>query len=119
MSESILQSVKHDLEGITPENTHFDPDIIRDINGALVILHDLGMWDKIKVITGAEETWDDLFEDEDLVHLVKPWLVLKVQLVFDKTMSGTTRDSVSHQKDEYEWRINQMLEENQNGSNLH
>lgn len=111
MSESILQSVKHDLSGITPEYTHFDPDIVRDINAALVILHEMGVGDEIKEITGPNETWEDLFGDDKRMNLIKPWLKMKVQLVFDSSSySGPVLDSIKRQLDEYEWRINEIVD---------
>lgn len=110
MSDSILQSVKHDLSGITPEYTHFDPDIIRDINASLVILHDLGVGDEIKEIVDGTETWEDLFGNDKRLNLIRPWLKMKVQLVFDTSLTGTTVEAIKNQLAEYEWRINELVD---------
>lgn len=114
MSESVLQSVKHDLNGLRPEDTHFDPDIIRDINGALVVLNQLGFGTSIKAITGADETWEDILGSDEYTNLIKPWLVMKVKVVFDPPQTGIHMEALNKQIAEYESRINYITDPTDN-----
>lgn len=110
MSENILQSVKHDLSGITPEYTHFDPDIIRAINAEFVTLWELGVGDEIKSIDSGDETYEDLFGTDPYINLIKPWLKMRVQLVFDPPTTGTLLEALERKVAEYEARISYIVD---------
>lgn len=112
--DSILDSVKKQL-GITPEYTHFDPDIIMHINSVFVILHQLGV--------GPEEgfsiedntmLWEDYLDDNAKLQIIKSYMYLRVRLLFDPPASSTHMECVKQQIAEFEWRMNVAVETGEN-----
>lgn len=106
-SESILQSIKK-LLGIEPDYTYFDQDLIIHINSVLSILSQIGFGpEEGFFITGGTETWDDLFDESNpQMQLVKPYIYLKVRLMFDPPLNSTVINSINAQIEELEWRLN-------------
>lgn len=107
--DSILTSVKK-LLGIEAEYTHFDADIIMHINSSFVTLKQIGVLTETSRITDDSEEWSDFFDD-DLIDLVKPYVYLKVRLVFDPPSSSVLMESMQRQIAEAEWRLNIQAEE--------
>lgn len=107
MNESILNTIKKML-GIADDYTPFDQDIIVLINGAIMILRQLGVGPQTGFsISNAEATWGDyLGTDEILLASVKPYIYLKTKVVFDPPTSSFVLDAMQKQIDEYEWRSN-------------
>jgi hypothetical protein len=104
MSNSILDDVKHSL-GLLPEDTAFDVTIINHINTYLTHLGQLGAGPAEGfMITGAEETWDQFYDDPRL-NSVKSYLFLRVRLLFDPPATGFTQQSFDRQISELEFRI--------------
>ena len=65
-TNSILNDIKK-LLGIAPDYTNFDTDIIININSVFMILNQLGVGPKEGFkITGANETWDNYIDEDDL-----------------------------------------------------
>lgn len=102
--ESILDSIKHML-GIQKEDTNFDTELIIYINGALMILHQLGVGPKGYKITGDGNTWDELLSDRTDLELVKPAVYLRVRLTFDPPQNSFLVNAIKEQIVEYDWRI--------------
>lgn len=103
--ESILTSIKK-LLGIEEEYEHFDTDLIIHINSVFMILNQLGVGpDTCFSITGKEETWNE-FLGEDKLELVKPYVFMRVKLLFDPPQGGSVMESYNKQIAEYEWRLN-------------
>lgn len=108
--DSILTSIKK-LLGIEPEDTHFDPDIILDINMALMSVNQLGIGPEIGfLITDNNEVWSDLLGDRKDVESVKTYVYLKVRLIFDPPSSGVLIDAIDRQIKEFEWRLNVQVD---------
>lgn len=106
MDDSILTSVKK-LLGIDKEYTHFDHDIIIHINSTFMILGQLGIKQAIGfVITGKEETWDELMPDGSTLSAVKSYIPLKVRLLFDPPTSSAVKEAIQNMINELEWRLN-------------
>ena len=107
VNESILNTIKKML-GIADDYTPFDQDIIVLINGAIMILRQLGVGPQTGFsISNAEATWGDyLGTDEILLASVKPYIYLKTKVVFDPPTSSFVLDAMQKQIDEYEWRSN-------------
>lgn len=106
MNESILTSIKK-LRGIMEEYTHFDDDLIMDINTALSILTQLGVGPESGFkITGADETWQDFMGDDPRLSMVKSYVDLKVKLLFDPPLSSSVAEAANRMLSELEWRIN-------------
>lgn len=91
--DSILDTVKKHV-GNQPDYTHFDEELIVDINAVLSVLFQLGFGSKAFSITGRAETWDDLFalEKADNLEFVKLYICMKVQMIFD-TPSGSKQSA--------------------------
>ena len=102
--DSILNSIKK-LLGITEEYTHFDPDIVLQINSAFSTLNQLGVGPEEGFsIEDASSVWSDFIND-DRLNFVKTFVQIKVKLAFDPPASGTLMDSYNRQLDELTWRL--------------
>lgn len=102
--DSILNSVKKKL-GIQEDYTHFDEDIIIDINSVFMILNQLGVGpDEPFTIEDEDAFWDD-FIDNTRIEAVKSYMYMKVRLMFDPPTSGFLVDSLNKQIAELEWRM--------------
>lgn len=107
VTDSILNSVKK-LLGYEPEYVEFDPDIIMNINAAMVVLQQLGVGpEKGFSITGEDETYKDYLGDKhDDINLVKMYLFYKTRLGFDPPQNSYLVDLLEKQIRETEWRLN-------------
>ena len=104
--ESILDSVKKML-GITPEYTHFDPDIIMHINSVFMILQQLGVGPKEGFhIEDKFAVWTDYISDPMKLQMVKSYMGLRVRLLFDPPTSSAHMECIKQQIAEFEWRMN-------------
>lgn len=104
MEESILTSIKK-LLGITDDYTHFDQDIVLQINSAFSTLNQLGVGPEAGFsIQDSSSVWTD-FIDDDRLNFAKTFVQLKVKLAFDPPTSATLMDSYNRQLDELAWRL--------------
>lgn len=104
MIDSILSSVKKKL-GILEDYTHFDEEIILDINTSFMTLNQLGIGpEEPFMITGATEIWDDFIEDRP-IEAVKSYIPLKVRLLFDPPQQSFMLNSVQDRIAELEFRM--------------
>ena len=104
MEESILTSIKK-LLGITDDYTHFDQDIVLQINSAFSTLNQLGVGPEAGFsIQDASSVWTDFIND-DRLNFAKTFVQLKVKLAFDPPTSATLMDSYNRQLDELTWRL--------------
>lgn len=102
--DSILNSVKKKL-GIQEDYTHFDEDIIIDINSVFMILNQLGVGpDEPFTIEDEDAYWED-FIDNTRIEAVKSYMYMRVRLMFDPPTSGFLVDSLNKQIAELEWRM--------------
>ena len=109
MNESILLTVKKAL-GIVEEYRYFDADIIMHINGILMILNQLGIGPKEGFsIKDETDSWDD-FCDLRYIEAVKPYVCMRVRLLFDPPTTSFVLSSLENQIKEYEWRLNVMVD---------
>lgn len=104
--DSILNSIKK-LLGPEEDYTHFDKDLIFHINSAFGILFQLGVGPKDKPfrISGAEETWDEFLQG-DQIETVKDYIFAKVKIIFDPPSSSFVLESYKDLAKEFEWRCN-------------
>lgn len=109
--ESILTSVKKML-GIEESYTQFDADIIMCINGVFQTLNQIGVGpEESFVIENADATWGDfLGEQLNKLQAVKPYVYLKVKMLFDPPTSSFVLDSYGRQASEMEWRLYTQVE---------
>ena len=103
--ESILTSIKK-LLGIAEEYTHFDQDIIMQINSALFDLTQLGVGPSAGFsIDDAKDVWND-FIDVSRIEAVKTYVYLSVKLIFDPPDKPAVIDAYERRLKELEWRLN-------------
>lgn len=102
---SILTAVKKML-GIDAAYTHFDADIILNINTVLFSLNQLGIGtESVFAIEDATAEWEDFFGDATDLNAVKTYIYLKVRLLFDPPSSSFVIDAIERQIKELEWRL--------------
>lgn len=102
--DSILTSIKK-LLGITADYTHFDTDIIIQINSALSALTQLGVGPiEGFEIQDATSTWGEFIDDPRL-NSAKTYVFIKVKLAFDPPTSSALIESYNRQLDEITWRL--------------
>jgi hypothetical protein len=112
---SILDSVKKDL-GIMPDYTHFDPDIIMDINTALSILTQLGVGPSQGFsIEDNTAEWDDFIPDSPTLDMVKSYVSKKTKQLFDPPNTGPLSEAFNKVLDELVWRINVAVDPKKEG----
>ncbi len=110
MNDSILSSIKMML-GLTDEYNAFDLSIINHINSVFTILSQIGVGPAEGfMIEDKTAVWSDFIQDMSLYQLVKSYMVLKVQLLFDPPMSSAVMECYKAQINEYEWRLKTMAE---------
>ena len=104
--ESILTSIKK-LLGISEEYEHFDADLIMHINSVFMILTQLGVGPSEGFrITDESEIWTDFISEPARIDLVKSYMYLKVNLLFDPPSSSAVIESMNRMINEFEWRLN-------------
>lgn len=107
--DSILDSIKK-LLGLDPAYDHFDTDLVIHINSVLVVLHQLGVGEKVFTITGSNETWKDFLGDKvDELSMVQTYIGQKVRLMFDPP-TGSTQTAVENVCKELEARISYIVD---------
>ena len=95
MDESILNSVKKLLGGLVPEYTAFDDQIIMHINSVFQILYQLGVGPSIPfTIEDDSAVWGDFTDDISTLSMVKSYMGLKVQQMFDPPQGGAVSEGV-------------------------
>lgn len=104
MVESILDSIKQML-GSGSEDTNFDKELIIYINGALMVINQLGVGPNGYRITGEENTWAEFMGDRTDLELVKTNVYLRVRLIFDPPQNSFLVSAIKEQITEYDWRI--------------
>lgn len=101
---SILDSIKQML-GIDSEDTNFDKELIIYINGALMIINQLGVGPNGYNIQDETNTWDEFLLDRTDLELVKSAVYLRVRLIFDPPQNSFLVTAIKEQIAEYDWRI--------------
>lgn len=104
-SESILNTIKK-LVGIDKDYGAFDVDLIVAINGAFMILNQLGVGpEKPFSITSEKEVWTDFSTDISNLELVKNDIYLRTRLLFDPPSTGVLHEAMERQISEFECRL--------------
>lgn len=107
---NILNSVKAAL-GITEDYNHFNPQVLMHINSVFTILDQIGIGPVGGYVVTSDSTWDDFFTDDTVQQeLVKSYVYLRVRLLFDPPTTSFVLDSMKRQIEEYEWRLNVLID---------
>lgn len=108
--DSILTAIKK-LLGIEEDYTHFDADIILNINSVLMVLNQLGIGPETGLyITDKDETWSSLLGERKDLEAVKTYVYLKVRMMFDPPTNSFLVDATERQLTEFEWRLRAQAE---------
>lgn len=108
--DSILQSIKK-LLGPGAEQTEFDQEILMDINSVFFELQQLGVGpEEGFAIYDEMAKWIDFTTNEKLLSAIKPYMYLKVKLIFDPPTSSSVLTSFENMVNRFEWRINVAAE---------
>lgn len=105
--QSVLNSVKR-LVGIMEDDKSFDIDILININSSLVTLYQLGVLEIPYTISSELDTYDEVLPgaSEEIVNLVKMYLVCKTKLVFDAaSLSSSHSEVLKEEIKEMAWRL--------------
>ena len=107
MNESILNTIKK-LLGIETDYTAFDEELIRHINGAFMILGQLGVpYDDSTYfkITGPDEIWANFIADETNIESVINDIYFRVRLWWDPPSNSFAVNAMERQNNELDWRL--------------
>ena len=103
--ESILDSIKQ-LLGIEVEDISFDKELIIHINGALMVITQLGVGPSTGYrIADKNNNWSELLGERTNLDAVKSDVYLRVRLMFDPPQNSFLVKSIEEQIKEYDWRI--------------
>lgn len=108
VQDSILDSVKLALDGIDPDNTDFDDQLILQINGILRILYRLGVGTKGFRVTNRTQVWSDFLGDQenDIRDMVPLYVGLKIKYYWDPPTTGASTNALKEMIDELEFTLN-------------
>ena len=108
--DSILNSIKR-LLGPDAEQTEFDQEILMDINGVFFELQQLDVGpEEGFAIYDETAKWIDFTTNKKLLSAIKPYMYLKVKLIFDPPTSSSVLTSFENMINRFEWRINVAAE---------
>lgn len=96
--------------GIEAEYTHFDPEIIVNINTVLMSLYQLGVGETSYFLVDGTETWEDFLGDFTNLEGIKTYIYMKVRLLFDPPANSFVLDAMERQIAELEFRINVQVD---------
>lgn len=103
--DNILLSVKK-LLGIAPEYTHFDDDIIMNINSVFLEIRQLGVSLPKNFSVNSDSLWSEIIQDDTLLSAIRTFVYLKVRLLFDPPANSSAIESINKTLAGLEWRIN-------------
>lgn len=103
--DSVLTDVKKSL-GIAEDETHFDHDIVLDINASLLSVNQIGIGPgKGFMIKDKTNTWQELLGTREDLEAVKTLVYMKVKLMFDPPANSFLLESINKTIDELTWRL--------------
>lgn len=111
MEDSILTTVKK-LLGIPENFSHYDLDIIIQINSAFSTLRQLGLGPENGFrIEDDDAVWEDFIGDDETVEMMKQYIYQKVRLAFDPPTTSFAIDAIKESNKEIEWRLCSEMDE--------
>ena len=109
METSILIATKEIL-GLDADDDAFDLDIITHVNTAFSVLYQLGVVSSVVTITDVQNTWADLELPDEILALVRSYIFLKTQYIWDPPTTGFLVKAREDQIAELEYRLNMYAE---------
>jgi hypothetical protein len=107
--EIILTSIKK-LLGVEPDDKDFDDDIIIYINGAIMVLTQLGVGPPDGFVITSSTTWIEFIGQRKDLEAIRSEIYLRVRLIFDPPQNSFLVEAITKQIAEYDWRINVQSE---------
>lgn len=106
MEDSILDSIKIFL-GLNCEDDEFDQEIIMLINSVFMTLQQIGVGPQEELfhIEDNSSSWSDYLTDPNELPIVKPYIGMRVRLIFDPPQSSSLDQAFRLEIAEYEWRL--------------
>ena len=105
MVETILTTIKRDLNGLTPENTDYDAELLDHINSFIRYLNRFGIGED-RFIATSESTWEDLLgDDADYYSEAKLYLTLKIKYWWDPPTVGAAVNAIQETLKELEFNL--------------
>ncbi len=106
MAES-TNSILGSVQKLLGADEYFDPDLIIHINTVFATLQQLGVGPENGFsINDDTAVWSDYTQDNNILNMVKSYMVLKVKLLFDISASSSyVIEAMKQQCSEYEWRL--------------
>jgi hypothetical protein len=103
MEETILTTVKRDINGLTEENHDFDDELLDHINTYLRFCNRFGIGAESFCAT-VSSTWSDfLGEDVDYYSAVKTYITLKIKYWWDPPTVGAAVNAIQETLKEIEF----------------
>lgn len=111
MEDSILTTIKK-LLGIPENFSHYDLDIIIQINSAFSTLRQLGLGPENGFrIEDDDAVWEDFIGDDETIEMMKQYIYQKVRLAFDPPTTSFAIDAIKESNKEIEWRLCSEMDE--------
>ena len=110
MEASILVSTKEIL-GLDADDDAFDLDIITHINTAFSVLYQMGVVSSAVTITDVQNTWESLNLADEILNMVRSYIFLKTQYIWDPPTTGFLIKAREDQIAELEYRMQFFAEE--------
>jgi hypothetical protein len=111
--DSILDTVKVGMGGITIDNTDFDPILIMLINSAFSTLKQLGVGGDFEISDNTTEWSAYGIESTALLNMVKDYVTKKTKLGFDAPMNSSATQILKEDIAQLEWRMNVYVDPEQ------
>jgi hypothetical protein len=107
---SILDSIKKML-GVEPINEDFDEELVLFINSGFMDLQQLGVGpvDSFSIEDNTK-VWTDFLGTDINLASVKPYVFLKVKMLFDPPASSTVLEAFTREISEMEFRLKSQAE---------
>lgn len=104
MNEKVLDTVRK-MIGFDKSYTHFDLDLLININSFFSILHDLGVGPDEGFLVTADTRWTEYNINPGYLAMVQQYIYLKTKLVFDRPETSYAIDSMTNLSEEIAWRL--------------
>lgn len=106
MQDSILMTIRKLVCG-NPYADHFDTNLLVHINACFSILNQLGVGPENGfVVTDETQSWSSYIADNYRLNMVKTYVSLKVQKIFDPPLTSSVLEAMDKEISELEWRLN-------------
>lgn len=109
MEPSILVSTKEIL-GLDADDDAFDLDIMTHINTAFSVLYQMGVVSSAVTVTKATDTWASLSLSAEILNMVRSYIFLKTQFLWDPPTTSFLIKAREDQIGELEYRLNMYAE---------